>query len=117
MSSSLSVEKAALCCALALVIPWSCLGANNYSTNGGEFAIAGTLPGEQVHPRLALTAGGGYLVWEDNITDGFGLGISALRLDSSFASPFAPFRVNVTGQDDQERPQVSLLTGGGAAFV
>ena len=117
MSSSLSVQKAALYCSLALIVPWSSFGENNYATNGGEFPITGTLPGDQFHPRMALTTGGGYLVWDDNVTDGFGLGISALRLDSSFASPFAPFRVNTTAEGDQEHPQVSLLNGGGAAFA
>ena len=68
-------------------------------------------------PSLALKAAGGYLVWEDNITDGDGLGISALQLDADFSGVFSPFRVNFGGTDDQERPQVSLLNGGGAAFV
>src|SRR6266571_1213410 len=117
MSLSLSIRKAALCCSLAFIVPWSSLAENNYATNGGEFAIAGTLPGDQFHPRLALATGGGYLVWDDNVTDGFGLGVSAMRVDNSFSSPFAPFRVNVIGVGDQEHPQVSLLNEGGAAFV
>ncbi len=88
-----------------------------YLTNGVEYAIAGSLPGDQVHPQLGLNAAGGYLVWEDNITDGDGLGISALQLDSSFSGVLSPFRVNSIGAGDQERPQVSLLNGGGAVFV
>jgi hypothetical protein len=66
---------------------------------------------------LNLRTNGGFLVWEDNITDGYGLGVSAMRLDSSFSGSMAPFRVNVTATYDQERPQVSLLNSGGAAFV
>ena len=66
---------------------------------------------------MALSVSGGYLVWQDNITDGDGLGISALRLDSSFSGALSPFRVNSIGAGDQENPQVSLLNGGGAVFV
>ena len=68
-------------------------------------------------PQLGLSVSGGYLVWQDNITDGDGLGISALRLDSSFSGALSPFRVNSIGAGDQENPQVSLLKGGGAVFV
>ena len=50
---------------------------------GVEYAIAGSLPGDQVFPQLSLKTSGGYIVWQDNITDGSGLGISAQRLDSS----------------------------------
>ena len=48
------------------------------------------------------------------------MGISALRLDSSFSGtpgPSSSFRVNTVGTDVQEHPQVSLLNGGGAVFV
>jgi hypothetical protein len=90
---------------------------NNYLTNGIEYAIAGTLLADQVKPQLALRESGGYLVWEDAITDGDGLGISALQLDGSFSGTLSTFRVNSVGAGDQERAQVSLLNGGGAAFV
>lgn len=116
MSLSLYARKAFLGCALVLASGLA-FGQASYETNGTEYAIAGTLAGDQVHPQAALTASGGYLVWADNITDGSGLGISAVRLDSSFSAAYAPFRVNATGAADQENPQVSLLQGGGAAFV
>ncbi|HEY5914950.1 MAG TPA: hypothetical protein VJA21_30525, partial [Verrucomicrobiae bacterium] len=89
----------------------------NYATNGGQYPIAGVLPGEQVHPQVSLNGSGGYLVWEDNITDGYGLGVSALKVDSTLSGVYAPFRVNSIGEEDQERPVVSLLKQGGAAFV
>jgi hypothetical protein len=92
-------------------------GSPSYATNGFEYSIAGLLPGDQVRPQLAFNAAGGYLVWQDNITDGFGWGVSALRLDSGFSGVFAPFRVNVTGAGDQNNPHMSLLNGGGAVFV
>lgn len=84
---------------------------------GTEYAIAGTLPGEQVYPHASIKPGGGYLVWHDNITDGEGYGISARKLDSSLSGTLSVFRVNQNGAEDQERPVVSLLNAGGAAFV
>jgi hypothetical protein len=104
---------------LGLALPYTALGQGSspYSTNGVEYAIAGALPGDQVHPHLSLKPSGGYLVWEDNLTDGYGLGVSALRLDSGFSGVLAPFRVNVTGPGDQNNPHVSMLNDGGAAFV
>ena len=43
--------------------------------------------------------------------------VSAVRLDSTLSAAFAPFRVNNTATNDQERPVVSLLKNGGAAFA
>jgi hypothetical protein len=90
---------------------------SGYVTNGNEFAPAGALPGDQIDAALAINASGGYLVWADNITDGSGYGISAIRLDSTFSPVLSNFRINQQGADDQEHPQVSLLNGGGAAIV
>ncbi len=117
MSLSLFARKALACWCLAAGLPAAALAQGNYATQGTQYPIAGVLPGEQVHPQLSLTANGGYLVWEDNITDGYGLGVSALRLDGTLSGAFAPFRVNETAAVDQERPVVTLLNGGGAAFV
>jgi len=85
-----------------------------------EYSIVGSLSGDQAYPQLGLKPSGGYLVWQDNITDGDGLGISALRLDGGFSGTpgsSSSFRVNATGAGTQEHPQVSLLNGGGAVFV
>ena len=90
---------------------------SSFVTEGGEFGIAGTLPGEQVHPQVSIKPGGGYLVWRDNITDGEGYGISARKLDSSLSGTLSVFRVNQNGTGDQERPVVSLLNSGGAIFA
>jgi hypothetical protein len=57
------------------------------------------------------------LVWQDNATDGSGLGISALPLNDSFTSFQSRFRVNQRTGGDQERPQVVVFPNGGAAFV
>jgi hypothetical protein len=105
------------CCCLALLIPGVASAQTTFTPQAGEYAIAGALVGDQVRPHLSLNSSGGYLVWEDNITDGYGLGISAMRLDGSFSAAFAPFRVNAIGAGDQEHPQVAMLNNGGAAFV
>src|SRR5205814_480041 len=89
----------------------------NFATNGGEFSIAGALPGDQVRPEIGINSDGGFLVWEDNNTDGDGEGISAMALDSDFARVEPRFRVNQIGAGEQERPQVALLNEGGAVFV
>lgn len=93
------------------------LGQSVFDPQGNEFAIAGTLPGEQVHARIALAQSGGYLVWQDNFIDGSGVGIGATRLGSSFNPEFSPVRINLTASGNQENPDVTLLQDGGAAIV
>ncbi len=117
MPLSLFARKALACWCVSLALPVVVLGQGNYATDGTQYPIAGVLPGEQVHPQLSLGGSGGYLVWEDNITDGYGLGISALKLDSYLSGAFAPFRVNQVSTNDQERPVVSMLNNGGAVFA
>ena len=118
MSLSRFARNALVCGYVAFAAPGILLAqTNSYLTNGIEYAIAGPLPSDQVRPQLALRESGGYLVWEDAITDGDGLGISALQLDSSFSGKLSPFRVNSVGAGDQDHAKVSLLNGGGAAFV
>ena len=120
MSLLLSARRAVAFCFLAL-----CLGfpavvfsqTNYYSTNGTEYNVIGSLPGDQVFPDEALSSRGGFIVWQDNITDGDGAGISARRLDGTLAGTLSTFRVNVDGTGNQERPRVALLKDGGAVFV
>src|SRR5258708_4222624 len=88
-----------------------------YNTGGGEYAIAGHLPGDEDFPQISINADGGYLVWHDNASDRDGLGIRAAALDSSLSLVQAPFRVNQVTKGDQERPRVALLNNGGAVFV
>jgi len=87
--------------------------------DGIEFLATSTgrLPGEQVHPSLALGSQGGFLVWEDNVSDLEGLGISAQRLDASLQPVGGEFRVNEIGEDDQEAPAAAVLAGGQALFA
>src|ERR1700722_17645920 len=48
---------------------------NYYATNGTEYAITGSQPGDNVFPNAALNVQGGFLVWQDNAVDGSGWGI------------------------------------------
>ena len=90
---------------------------NAYVPQGGEYSIAGSLPGDQVFPQVAVGTNGGYLVWQDNATDGDGLGISAQRINSTLSGSFGVFRVNEQGVGDQRNPKLALLKNGGAVFV
>ena len=111
-------RKIALCCGLAVGIPSVVFSSQtNYTANGVEYAIVGSLPGDQVFPDAAVTPSGGFVVWQDNITDGDGWGISAMQLDNTLSGSGSSFRVNVQGASDQQNPRVALLRGGGAAFV
>ena len=104
---------------LAVAVPFkdSAQTGSGYLTSGVEFAPAGNLPGDQVYPAVALTPSGGWITWQDNITDGGGLGISAWRLDGNFSPVLSSFRVNQTVVGDQEQPQVAILNNGGTIFV
>jgi hypothetical protein len=110
-------QKITLCCGLVFGIPSVVFGQTNYTANESEYAIVGSLLGDQVFPDAAVTTNGGFVVWQDNITDGDGLGISAARLDSTLSLTTWKQRVNVQGTNDQENPHVALLRGGGAVFV
>jgi len=90
---------------------------NYYAKNGTEYAIVGSMPGDQVMPDMAVTPAGGFIVWQDNITDGSGWGISARRVDSTLSGSLSTFRVNQQGTNDQENPRVAMLKNGGAVFV
>ena len=106
------------CWSFLLAIPAVVFAQTNYYTrNGTEYAVIGSLPGDQVLPDAAVSPSGGFVVWQDNITDGDGFGISTRRLDSTLSGTGGTFRVNVQGTNDQENPRVTLLKNGGAAFV
>ncbi|MGH7951405.1 MAG: hypothetical protein ACREFE_05745 [Limisphaerales bacterium] len=116
------LRRAAVCCCWSffLAIPAIVFGqtqTNYYSANGTEYPIVGSLPGDQMFPDAALNSSGGFVVWQDNITDGDGWGVSARRLDGTLSGVFDTFRVNQQGAGDQENPRVALLKNGGAAFV
>jgi hypothetical protein len=106
------------CWGVLLGMPAAVFGQTNYySTNGTEYAVIGSLPGDQVFPDAAVTPAGGFVVWQDNITDGDGFGVSARRVDSTLSGTLSTFRVNQQGTNDQQNPRVALLKNGGAAFA
>ena len=121
MSLSLARRAAVCFCqGLLLLIPAAVSAQTNYyTTNGTEYAIVGSLPGDQVWPDVAVGTGTnyGFEVWQDNATDGSGWGVSARRLDGTLSGALNPFRVNVKGTNDQENARVALLKNGGAVFV
>ena len=101
-----------------LIFPSSASAQTNlYNPNGTEYAVIGGLPGDQVHPDAAVATAGGFVVWQDNITDGDSSGISARRLDGTLSGTLGTFRVNATGAGIQENPRVAMLKNGGAVFV
>ena len=108
---------AAIVLAMCLFVASRAAAQNYYTTNGVEYPIIGSLAGDQVYPDVALSQNGGFVVWQDNITDGSGWGISAQQVNSTLSGSLSTFRVNVTGANDQENPRVALLKNGGAAFV
>ncbi len=115
-----SARRAAICFCwgLFLVIPAAVFGQTNYyAANGTEYPVIGSLPGDQVFPDAAVTPAGGFLVWQDNITDGDGWGVSAQKLDSTLSGTLGVFRVNAQGAGNQQNPRVALLKNGGAVFV
>src|SRR5437867_10737244 len=117
MSSVLSVWKRFGFAGLFAGIAAAVLAENTYAPQGGEYPIAGLLPSDQVFPQLTLSSSGGYLVWQDNVTDGDGSGISARRINSNLSGSFGVFRVNEQAAGDQENVRVALLKDGGAVFV
>ena len=88
-----------------------------YEAKGTEYDLTGKLVGDQVAARLAMGSKGGYLVWQDNATDEFGLGVSALRIDVAGNSVGAPVRINSLLKGNQEQPRVGVLANGGTIFA
>jgi hypothetical protein len=84
---------------------------------GAEYALVGRPAGDQTHPAIAFGASRGFVVWQDNATDGDALGISARRLDLNGAAVGDAFRVNSDAAGDQENARVTLLADGSAVFV
>lgn len=116
----LFVRRVAIFCCwvLFLTMPavvWS--QTNYFSRNGAEYALAGLSAGDHVFPDAAVTTNGGFVVWQDNITDGSGWGISMMPVNGTLSGSGSAYRVNVQGTNDQENPRVTLLKNGGAAFV
>lgn len=114
------VRFAVVCFCLGLFLAGSSVvrgQTNFYVGYGTEYPIIGSLPGDQTYPDVALNKNGGYVVWQDNITDPVGLGISAMQINSTLSGSGDVFAVNTTSTNDQQNARVTLLNNGGAAFV
>ncbi len=98
-------------------VPFTIFAQSGYVTNGLEYPPADFLPGDQTRPAIAITQTNGFLVWQDNITDGSGLGISAQALDGTYSPSFGVLHINQTTAGDQERPQVAMFANGGTVVV
>jgi hypothetical protein len=112
-----STAKGFLGVGLLLASPLAASAQSALAPQAGEYSLAGALPGDQITPQLAIGPAGGYVVWEDNATDGDGGGISARRLVNNLSGLLAPFRVNLQGVGIQRNPQLALLKSGGAVFA
>lgn len=84
---------------------------------GGEYQIAGGMPGDQVFPSVSIGRDGGYLVWQDNAVSASGFSIRAQRLDGALSGVYGHFKVNNSTNGSHELPQVALLSNGGAVVV
>lgn len=118
MSSVLSASRRLVFLGLVGLAPGWLAAQSAYAPQEAEYSLTRGLAGDQVRARLAVGPSGGYVVWEDNNTDGDGLGVSARALNT-YLSPVAPktFRVNETAAGDQQKPAAALLPSGGAVFV
>jgi len=99
MSLSLLFRKAVLCC-LAGALPLLSFAREGFPKSGAEYCVPGPLPGLQTLSRVSISAAGGFVVWEDNVADGKGLGIRAQALSSDLTKIGPPFRVNQIAPGD-----------------
>jgi hypothetical protein len=83
---------------------------------GGEFAILGNIPGDQVLPSISLLPTAGMIAWQDNVVDKNGSGVGGSMLGPNFgAGPI--FCANKTVTGNQINPKVQLLANGYVIFV
>lgn len=111
----------AAACALAIVSPAFAIAQPTPTALGAEFPIVGSITGDQMFPQLAANATGGYLVWQDNSVTDLGLRIRAARMNTALSPVDGPIIVSSAAKSktagNQEKPQVALLSDGGAAIV
>ncbi len=95
----------------------TCLAQTVLLPQGSEFNPVGKMIGDQVHPSLALSSVGGYLVWEDNtgsdgklVVKGVPLSVTSLALGST-----STISEGVGG--DNQNARVAYLANGGKVVV
>jgi hypothetical protein len=108
-------------CVLAALLAVSGLpragGQDILAPFGGEYRATGNLPGNQTHTDLAFNRFGGYVIWQDDTSDGQGTAICAQRLNSNLSGSLSSFRVNSISSGHQEKPRIAMLPNGGAVAV
>jgi len=107
----------ALALAASFMVPFTGLSQEAYIPQAAEYLVSGLLFGDQVEAAVDIRPSGGFLVWQDSFTDGDGSGISGRLLDSTLSGSLSSFRINEQGAGDQRRPDVALLSDGGAVVV
>jgi hypothetical protein len=117
MSPASRVRTCSVLMGLLLAFSTLLRGQTNVVPQGSEYAVSGPLAGDQLRPAVAIGSGGGFAVWDDNITDPSGLGVSARRLNASMSPVGEVFRVNQTMGTDQQNARIVLLNDGGAVIV
>lgn len=88
-----------------------------FQIKGQEFDLVPNLVGDQISSQTAISAAGGYLVWQDNATDEYGFGISAIKTDANSNPIGSPFKINTEILGDQEKPQLVVSDNGSALFA
>ena len=117
MSPASRVRKWIVLIGLSTTVCTMSLAQTNVVPEGGEFAVSGAIPGNQIQPALAFGPAGGLVVCDDNASDPSGRGITGFRLNAALAPVGGPFRINQTLIGDQQRPRVAALNDGGMVVV
>jgi hypothetical protein len=112
MSPAPSVWKRIVLTGLVYALPMLVFGQSSFVPSGGEYAISGPRPLDQVFPAVAINSVGGWAAWTDPSIDGKGSGIAARKLDPSLNPVGDPIRINSNVLLDQERPSVALTADG-----
>jgi hypothetical protein len=116
MSPASCVRKCLVLGGLLATLP-AAVFAHTNGLAASESSLSGLLRSDQTFAAAAIGPHGGFLVWQDNITDPSGLGISARRLDANLQAQGAPIFVNQSMGRDQQRPQITMLNDGSALVV
>ena len=81
---------------------------------GGETRVNSTTANAQTEPAVASLASGGYVVtWQSSLQDGSSNGIYQQRFDASGNTVGGETLVNTATANDQTKPAVAGLSGGG----
>jgi hypothetical protein len=87
--------------------------ANGDLTFSGETLVNTTTASEQIYPRVAALADGGYVVTWGSGGDGSGRGVYSQRFDADGAPVGVETRVNTTTLGEQDAPAVTAFADGG----